>query len=537
MRITKLLLENFLRHASLAVPFDAPVTYILGPNASGKSSIAEAIALVFGFPGRAGLKKNLPDLITNRAKTGLVNLEYQDQDHAYTVSVALPSGKRVGTTPDNPFIPYAMGLQSLQTLSDKDLRSTVTDLAGTPLDVEKFGAILSAQNIHPKISSMAVTSYRAGGFPEALKSVKEALTGRKAVWEEITGERYGKVKAETWIPQLPACPDDAKFAEIENRIRQAEAVYQQAAEDLGKAKSLASQFERAERASRFLDSQPLAPLWKQEESLRKAIANLPEPQGDELVCPHCSGHVVYRNGKLAKAQSQGSVTLDQFRAELEQVQREILDMERKVDLAKQLLATNAVSQDYTEFETKVAVARTQLNTLIQERKELEQSREAYHRAVSNADRCSQVVKQIRQLEKAVELLEPTGIQTTLINEALNRINEVAQQLSATAGWPLVQISPDLVITYGGRSARLCSESEQWRVDAVLRTVVARLADVGFVLLDRFDVLDPKGRAGAAKLFSSAPEQYIVCGTASRKPVIQGAQVVWLGEQENAAQAA
>ena len=48
MRLTKLILEQFRNHQKLEIDFDAaePLTYIVGPNAQGKTNILEAIYLL-----------------------------------------------------------------------------------------------------------------------------------------------------------------------------------------------------------------------------------------------------------------------------------------------------------------------------------------------------------------------------------------------------------------------------------------------------------------------------------------------------------
>ena len=49
------------------------------------------------------------------------------------------------------------------------------------------------------------------------------------------------------------------------------------------------------------------------------------------------------------------------------------------------------------------------------------------------------------------------------------------------------------IAYGGRDYAMLSESEKWRADAMIAEAIAHLSGVRMLVLDRFDVLDLKGR--------------------------------------------
>jgi hypothetical protein len=93
-----------------------------------------------------------------------------------------------------------------------------------------------------------------------------------------------------------------------------------------------------------------------------------------------------------------------------------------------------------------------------------------------------------------DALAPDGIPGEILAEALGPINDRLAQSAVDAEWPKVVIAPDMSITGAGRDYRLMSESERWRVDAMLAEAVAFLSGTRLLVLDRFDVLDPLGRA-------------------------------------------
>lgn len=92
-----------------------------------------------------------------------------------------------------------------------------------------------------------------------------------------------------------------------------------------------------------------------------------------------------------------------------------------------------------------------------------------------------------------DALAPDGIPGDILAEALGPINDRLHVSAGFAEWEPVAIQSDMQITYGGRDYALISESEKWRTDAMIAEAVSFLAGVKLLVLDRFDVLDLKGR--------------------------------------------
>lgn len=75
-------------------------------------------------------------------------------------------------------------------------------------------------------------------------------------------------------------------------------------------------------------------------------------------------------------------------------------------------------------------------------------------------------------------------------------NDIIDRLRSSAvlsEWESVRIDADMQIRYGDRDYSLISESEKWRADAMIAEAIAHLSGVRILVLDRFDVLDSKGR--------------------------------------------
>jgi hypothetical protein len=98
-----------------------------------------------------------------------------------------------------------------------------------------------------------------------------------------------------------------------------------------------------------------------------------------------------------------------------------------------------------------------------------------------------------------------------------------------ARWQPVAITNDMVLTYGGRAYGLLSESERWRVDAVVALAIAQLSELRLVMLDRFDVLDLPSRTQLIRMLMELAkletiDTVIVCGTLKEPPLFKTAAV-------------
>ena len=81
----------------------------------------------------------------------------------------------------------------------------------------------------------------------------------------------------------------------------------------------------------------------------------------------------------------------------------------------------------------------------------------------------------------------------MLAEALTPLNERLTASSEVSEWADVTLTRDMQVLAGGRAYALLSESEKWRADAMIAEAIAHLSKTKLLVLDRFDVLDLKGR--------------------------------------------
>jgi len=138
--------------------------------------------------------------------------------------------------------------------------------------------------------------------------------------------------------------------------------------------------------------------------------------------------------------------------------------------------------------------------LKQQRAELQKSireLEEAERAAQQADkRTADAAKHhadVQQWETIAAALAPDGIPGQMLGEALGPVNGRLVDSAFSTGWMNVAITSDMDITADGRAYALLSESERWRVDAMIAETIAHLSGEKLLVLDRVDVLDVEGR--------------------------------------------
>ena len=87
-----------------------------------------------------------------------------------------------------------------------------------------------------------------------------------------------------------------------------------------------------------------------------------------------------------------------------------------------------------------------------------------------------------------EAFGPGGIPAELLAEALGPINERLAAMANLSEWARVGIEADMAITADGRPYALLSESEKWRIDAMIAEAITHLTGLRLLVLDRADVL-------------------------------------------------
>lgn len=523
MKITEIRVENFLGIASAAVAIDRPTTIFAGANHSGKSSLKEAVRMALtGESVRVDLKKDYPALVTDGAKNGYAQVVMGEQ----SATIVLPKGATSveGGYVMPPVLPYLLDAQRFASQDDKGRRVFLFGLMGLKTDIAAVTARLLAKGLDETKIDRVQPLLRTG-FEGACTEAKAKGTEAKGAWRGMTGETYGAVKAKTWAAEKPVV-DLAAITAAEQKVASIDTQLADANQNVGtlQAQSEAHNTRAAriaalegvpERVGRLqaklkTDEVSLAE-WETKVEDLAAKAN-GEAAGKPLTCPHCAALVeLTKDGSLAAyaaptklrdldaaaALPDATKARDLLRSAVANGRRDLHAAESQ---AAELSALSEGDQPAAPAQAALDEARALVTDLNGRRSSAATALQASRASKVAAEAAEQKTKAAAAHHADVEAwdaiaiqLAPDGLPSALLAEALGPINSRMAQSAADANWPAVEIHADMRVTSGGRAYKLLSESEQWRVDAVITEAISHQSGLKLLVLDRFDVLDVPGR--------------------------------------------
>ncbi len=536
MKLTHIAVRNILGVSAAEIRLDKPVTLIAGKNFAGKSSVQESVRMALtGETVRADLKKDYGRLVREGESSGLVEVGIAG---AATAWFSLPDGKSAPLTDYVPpkAMPYLLDAQRFARIPENDRRAFLFGLMGLSADGPAVRQRLEAKGCDAKKIEAIMPILRAG-FAAACEDAKGKATAAKGAWRAVTGETYGAKKAAGWKAAKPA-HDAALLAETRSALVRTEIEIEAATTRLGdlqgQARSSAEQKARLselrEKAGHFARIQEK--LNRDEAELRQWQEKVKEtrqkagavPAESPMTCPHCGGSVVHRsnsNGPELWPYEQPAIDQEAI-DKLPEYERALTLMQSAVaNGTRDLAAADSAAKALRELEDAGLIgppADDELTRATELLAKLKHERSNYQagirmaeesaRAAAVADKKTADAGQHHADVEAWTLigdaLAPDGIPGDMLSEALQPINARLAQSAADSGWLTVEIDADMGIhtsvdtaepgVFHARPYALLSESEKWRVDAMLAEAIANLSGLKLLVLDRFDVLDLQGRA-------------------------------------------
>jgi DNA repair exonuclease SbcCD ATPase subunit len=550
MKLEKINIHNFLGAKSIEVDAHQTVQLFCGPNAAGKSSIRDAVALALTADlGRVSLKKEAGQLVHDGAKAARCEVITSDGD-AYTVVIS-DAGKitdgRSGTSAD-PVLPYVLDAQRFTSLSANDRRTFLMGLMNVQTDPASIKArLLELKHDQAKVDRIA-TLLRTG-FDAAHKEAKAKAAEARGAWKATTGEAYGSEKAKTWHSEVPKF-DAAKIKELQTELQHCDVAIGSWQQQVGaiqaeqrrradlqaKLSDLREHASRIERIQKKLatDEQQLVE-WEQD--LAKTLAAAGEGSPRLGLLHELAWSISYllhfgivdpldktpedqrvqsalqayesENGKIIHAKgahvadAKAASRLPSIRQSVDLSTKAVVNDRRDLEAAQKAKAdVEAIEQDLSEaFDSgALEASRKQIESLQAKRQELTKELDTHQSLKLQAEAADRKTKEaaahaddVAQWDDLASALAPDGLPAEILAKTLGPINERMAQSAVDTNWLRPEISADMAITGGCRDYRLLSESERWRVDAMLAESIAYLSGARLLVLDRFDVLEPSAR--------------------------------------------
>ena len=567
MRINRITTENFQGARAVDLDLRTPATLIAGPNGAGKSSVAEAVRLaLLGMPERVGLKKEYGALVSDGAKLGAVTLDLDEG----AVGISLPKGAQSGEAlvPQSPALPYVLAPERFAAAKPDERRSLLFALTGTNIKADEIERRLLARGCAAPLVTQIKPILRTG-FAGGAEFANGQATEAKGAWKVAAGEQWGSQKAEGWKAEIPpfhqAELDKARadLAALDNRIDataqslgalEQKATAHAAARDQWVARQAKAAQLPALRQKLEFDRAEHAKLAARAEDLQTKAGSGPrEGLVHELAdWLFCSLEFINTQGGGFEGHDAAEVSLDKYVKQygpidgkgdpdasaalpkaiearnlmarsVENDRRDIAAAEAAAEQLQGTTETEAIQPaDVEAVRAKVTALRAERKAIDERVQQLLNAKRAATSATERTANAAQYHQDVLAWSAIGDALSPDGIPGEILAEALQPVNDKLADLADLAGWRVPAIGADMVITFAGRPYRLLSESERWRVDALVGAALAEISGLRCLILDRFDCLDLPGRSDALGLVDALAadgrmDTVLVLGTLKAAP--------------------
>jgi hypothetical protein len=518
MKLTHITAQNYLGARAVELPVTTPIVLLAGKNGAGKSSLQEAIRHALGGDAaRVALKKDFKALMSDGASSSYATVATSEGEF----SIVLPSGK--GMHFDHGALPFVLDPARFARLDANERRGFLFGLFSLSPDGPAVVDALKARGCAAAKIEQVRPLLRAG-FDAAAKEAQAKARDAKAAWRAVTAEAWGSEKAGKWAAPAPAetygkdmiaaaeaavAETDAAIAEANQQIGEARAKARQHAEARRQIEELKAKAARrlAARIKLNLDQAQLDEWTAKLDALPEPGSNKPAPH--LYGCPCCGVALQIVGGELVKYELPEASPLDPdietkrkqwsdavalYTRSVANDQRDIADAERAaqeiVALEKRLgeapPATERLDQTLAGHQ---ADRKARAATLAQM---FEANRQA-QAASENTTKAAAAHADVLAWLAIADALAQDGIPAEMLDDAIDPINASLRGHAMAAEWAETLISSDMDILAAGRPYALLSESEKWRADALIGAAIAEMSGLRMLVLDRFDVLDSKGR--------------------------------------------
>ena len=502
------------------------IVEVVGPNASGKTSIAVCAQAVLARESNP-LGLNAADAKRSYPHDGADDARVELSANVHSIEWHPARGTIQGTHEITISNHEAVGLIDFTAKRGAKERAAVFQGALLPdpdtvLEAvkERLGEYLNAKDLAGAMEMLAERGWEA---TEAVYGDRARVAKRE--WAAIAGRTYGVRIAADWRPDGWLADFDHMTPQIaEERVTNA----RDALNALHRVQAISeSEQEAAERAAADLPALEahLAELTAERDRVRADRDAIPTTTAADRrnrlqnrideerrnlsavhQCPHCAGHLAIRQGQivigedsaLVQSRIDGFVTQhDEADAELEKLtaaDRPLIHQLQKLDASTS--ASEITLAQCRREAAKTGTVQTEADraALAQAEQAVEDTREVVRlvKAEADATRLHETIVRYTEIARA---LGPEGVRAKMLEKGLRTLNSGLAVIASAAGWPVTAIADNGSVSVGERPVALCSESERWRAQAAIQLTLGAITGSKAVVLDRADLLDAGNRAG------------------------------------------
>jgi hypothetical protein len=512
-----------------------PFALVGGRNEAGKSSLAQAFGAALCNENQnlpPGFAKSTVGLLITAGQSS-AQIELRSEQGWVRVDWPACTATIDGEPPHSS--KWAAGVESIAEIDvQKRARVLAEYLKSDPTREDLATALADVELGGEKILDVIWKLIDEQGWDQAHTLRGDVGKDLKGRWRQETRANWGPKLAQSWRPD--GWEEDLDGASEANLA--AAVVSAKAAHDAAVAAAAISGAERqrleqaADQAEELIEALAKAEIEEArlEEVALKAQADraaLPPGGADaEMACPGCGCMLVLRPVDLATRKLELAETLTAAEKK-----------KRRQAIAVADGAVGNATAAHAEQEKAVERARHAMQIAVEARNRLAEMKppgdddgvdiDATNRAVGAAEdrlarwrqyrRAVEIRAQINGNDLILKILAPDGLRARKLARVLELFNTRLGGLGKAAGWRVVEIQPDMMITYGGRPyGPQISSSAQYRVRTILQLALAQLDGSAMVVLDAAEILDAAARRELFALLDSTDLHALICMTLSRR---------------------
>lgn len=499
-------------------------TLIAAKNENGKTSFLQGIAASFGIlpPIVEMAKKHIKDLIhtgqpiaSSQVETdkGFCGIKYKFNDK--TPDFDLLSE---GETPKMSI--YSSGIKSI--LDEKNMTEIITRIISAYPTKEALEKEVGKQYIDKLWETIQVS-----GWDAAHESARDKGVKLKSKWQDITGKRYGKRVAESWMP------DAWDFDLTTETIESLEKKLKDETENLEAAKAIAIvetiDLGRIEAAKKELE-ELIKKQFKVQTDIdlqRKSYVSTKEQiekmidQSEIIIqpCPNCNTNLTVISGKIiesSKVKEKSNEedlklmkdTLKKIEEKGKKLEKEIIEIKGNISSCQKIIQGGVVTKNENVKDAKGTVEECQAA--------FDKAHSRFY-AFFNKKNAEKIALDIELNQSIVSVLAQKGLRQTVLIEKLNEFNGKLKEISGITRWGEVRLNSDMTVTWKGwLYPYFISNSAKWRVRVCLQIAIALFEKDDLVLIDDAEILDSEHKNALFKLLNKMPFDSIVAMTLPNK---------------------
>lgn len=558
MRIAKLDLKAFRSFQQVALATDAPRVLIAGVNATGKTSVREAIKWVLtgrceGLDGKgSGAEVLTPAgsadgaaVTVELAGIGAVRRTAKNGSSGFAVQGFSGTGPtqqaallaKLATTP--AMLDAVLETDQFLALHHADAKALVLALLDVRITLgeEATYSLAELDDLYAQayedrklakrlVQQTLVPARPAEDAQPTVTAVEDQLTRLRGELERLSlsvgttvGQRQMLLKRQATVAVRPPAPrwtdaDADRLLEVEERLAMLEA---EGETPPGPAPSASGPDEvtflrnRAEaigahkptKGCVFDESIPCKTPKAEFARVARSIQAELATRDDTLTTPTAPPNPLTAVRQELKSLQAQQTAWTQWQTADQRRTQELQSLETEL----------AALEDTTTHETQIAT----LKARIAKGQEILRQAQAHWAAVKAAEDAEATREarraDLERLETLCETLGPNGVRVQALQAAIGRFETLVNTYTAPFGWRVQFGLEPWAVHVNERPVETYSKSEQFRIGIALQIAIAALSGIGFAVIDELDMLDIQNRGLVTQMVLQAPlEQVFVLGT-------------------------